>query len=156
MGIFKTWSDFFSTGASSDLLWQGLPGFLILTEMVSHQMPSPRNTARLSGHSADTVNVEHLSLSKGSSPWLLLHLSESAPTSTREIFGANAAESVKAQLPPVCGQDRAAAFCFSFEKLESPEAAALPTRAGLSLSRHHLGSHQGCDSPSAHVTVLSF
>lgn len=46
------------------------------------------------------------------------------------------------------GQDRAAAFCFSFEGVESPEAAALPTHAGLSLSCHHLGSHQNCDSPS--------
>lgn len=92
MGIFKTWSDFFSTGASSDPLWQGFSGFLILTEMVSHQMPSPRDTARLSGHGADTVNVEHLSISKGSSPRLLLRLSQPAP-STREIFGANAAES---------------------------------------------------------------
>lgn len=160
MGIFKTWSEFFFHWTSSDSLGCGLSGFFILTEMVSHQMPSPRNKARLPGHSADTVNVEHLllSISKGPSAWLLLCLSQCAPTSARQIFGANAAESVQPQLPPQ-QEDRAAAFCFSFEEVGSPEAAALGTRVGLSLSCHHLGSHQGCDSlavPDCRAFLLAF
>lgn len=116
-GDFQNLVWFFFHWSKFRFIVEGLSGFLILTEMVSHQMPSPRSAARLSGHGANTVNVEHSSIFQR---FIILALAAPLPVCTnknKKIFGANVAESVQPQLP-VCDQDWAAAFCFSFEEVE--------------------------------------
>lgn len=149
MGIFKTWSDFFPTGASSDSLWWGLSGFLILTEMVSHQNAKSKEHSKAVWSWCKCWTFKHFQR------FITLALSVPLPVCTNKyktdfwckcskVCPATAA-SIAACVWP--GQS----CCFLLQLWGSGVSWGCSTghpHVGLSLSCPHLGSHQGCESLS--------
>lgn len=142
-GDFQNLVWFFFHWSKFRFIMEGLSGFLILTEMVSHQMPSPRSTARPSGHGANTVHVEHSSIFQR---FIILALAVPLPVCTNKNktdFWCKCSRACTATAACVWP---GLSSCFLLQLWghgASAEAAALAAHDGLSLSCHHLGSHQG-------------